>query len=58
MKMRKEDHQAMLGVYRAESVKLATPKYNAKVAWKVTRPLSWDEVGVSVVESGCKLASQ
>jgi branched-chain amino acid transport system substrate-binding protein len=56
MKMRKEDHQATLGVYRAESVKLATPKYGAKVAWKVTRSLTWDEVGVTVAESGCKFA--
>ncbi|OOG51198.1 hypothetical protein B0E49_16415 [Polaromonas sp. C04] len=53
--MRKEDHQGMLGMYRAESVKLDAPKYGAKVGWKVTRALSWDEIGFSVAETGCKL---
>lgn len=56
-RIRKEDHQGTLGVYQAESVKLATPKYGAKVAWKVTRPLSWDEVGLTVAETGCKMAA-
>jgi branched-chain amino acid transport system substrate-binding protein len=54
LKMRKEDHQAMPNVYRTEAVKLDPAKYGAKVAWKVDKVLSWQEVGTTATETGCK----
>lgn len=54
LRMRKQDHQGILNIYRTEAVKLDTPKYGAKVAWKVSKVLNWDEVGTAPTDAGCK----
>lgn len=52
--IRKEDHQGTTGVYEAEAVKLATPKYGQNVAWKVNATVPWDAIKVDVAQTGCK----
>jgi len=54
IKIRPEDHQGMLGSYVAEAVKLDGAKYGAKVGWKTSTHLTWEQVDVTPEESGCK----
>lgn len=52
--MRKEDHQATMGVFEAETVKLPSPKYGVNMAWKTSSYFSWDTIKVDLAQTGCK----
>jgi branched-chain amino acid transport system substrate-binding protein len=52
--IRKEDHQGTVGTYIAESVKLAEPLHGARVGWKVSKALPWDDVKIELSATGCK----
>jgi branched-chain amino acid transport system substrate-binding protein len=54
LKIRKEDHQAMIGSYIAEAQALPAPKYGASVAWKTSTPIGWDQIKYAPTELGCK----
>jgi branched-chain amino acid transport system substrate-binding protein len=54
LKIRKEDHQAMLGSFIAEAQALPAPKYGSSVAWKTTSPIAWDAIKYGPTETGCK----
>ncbi len=54
MKIRKEDHQGMLGAYISEAQALPQPKYGATVGWKTLTPLTWDQTKIELANTGCK----
>lgn len=54
LKIRKEDHQAMIGSYIAEAQALPTPKYGASVAWKTATPIGWEQIKYNPTDLGCK----
>jgi len=54
LKMRKEDHQGMMDIYRTEAVAVNPPRYGAKVGWKVDQVQRWADVGTTPGETGCK----
>lgn len=54
LKIRKEDHQAMIGSYIAEAQALPTTKYGASVAWKTATPIGWEQIKYNPTDLGCK----
>ncbi len=54
LQVRKEDHQGMVGTYMAEATLLPDAPYGAKIAWKVIKHLTWDDVKIELAETGCK----
>jgi branched-chain amino acid transport system substrate-binding protein len=54
LRVRKEDHQGMVGTYVADAIKLPKPEHGATFAWKVTDNLPWDSVKVELKDTGCK----
>jgi len=54
IKIRKEDHQGMLGAYISEAQALPKEKYGATVGWKTLTPLTWDQTKIELAKTGCK----
>lgn len=54
IKIRKEDHQGMLGAYISEAQVLPKEKFGATVAWKTLTPLSWEQTKIELANTGCK----
>lgn len=54
LKIRKEDHQAMIGSYIAEAQTLPAAKYGASVAWKTSTGIGWEQIKYGPTELGCK----
>lgn len=54
IKIRKEDHQGMLGAYISEAQALPTKKYGATVGWKTLTPLTWEQTKIELANTGCK----
>ncbi len=54
IKIRKEDHQGMMGAYISEAQALPKEKYGATVGWKTLTPLSWDQTKIELANTGCK----
>ncbi|MGB3867219.1 MAG: ABC transporter substrate-binding protein [Xanthobacteraceae bacterium] len=54
IKIRKEDHQGMLGAYISEAQALPKEKYGATVGWKTLTPLTWDQTRIELANTGCK----
>jgi len=54
IKIRKEDHQGMLGAYISEAQALPKEKYGATVGWRTLTPLTWDQTKIELAKTGCK----
>jgi branched-chain amino acid transport system substrate-binding protein len=54
IKIRKEDHQGMLGAYISEAQALPKEKFGATVAWKTLTPLTWEQTKIELANTGCK----
>lgn len=54
IKIRKEDHQGMLGAYISEAQALPKEKYGATVGWKTLTPLTWEQTKIELAKTGCK----
>lgn len=54
IKIRKEDHQGMLGAYISEAQALPKEKYGATIGWKTLTPLTWDQTKIELANTGCK----
>ena len=53
-KIRKEDHQGMLGAYISEAQALPKEKFGATVGWKTLTPLTWEQTKIELANTGCK----
>jgi branched-chain amino acid transport system substrate-binding protein len=54
IKIRKEDHQGMLGAYISEAQALPQEKFGATVGWKTLTPLTWEQTKIELANTGCK----
>ena len=54
IKIRKEDHQGMLGAYISEAQALPKEKFGATVGWKTLTPLTWEQTKIELANTGCK----
>lgn len=54
IKIRKEDHQGMLGAYISEAQALPKEKFGATVGWKTLTPLTWEQTKIEIANTGCK----
>lgn len=54
IKIRKEDHQGMMGAYISEAQALPKEKYGATVGWKTLTPLTWEQTKIDLANTGCK----
>lgn len=54
LRIRKEDHQAMVGSYIAEAKLFPTSKYGASIGWMTSKAVSWDRVKYEPSALGCK----
>ncbi len=54
IKIRKEDHQAMMGAYISEAQALPKEKYGATVGWKTLSPLTWEQTKIDLPNTGCR----
>lgn len=57
IRIRKEDHQAMVGSYVAEAQAVPDKKYGATVAWKMLHPITWEQQKNGPTDLGCNMPS-
>lgn len=54
LRIRKEDHQGLVGSHIAEAKLLAKEKHGASIAWVTSKPIGWEQIKYDPTALGCK----